>query len=367
MKNTNTNTNTSFFKKVGFVLLFSIFAFSNYWVKGQIYRPLNFATTFYATNNTTATDLHFDYDWNRNFSYIVFNNTDKSIQIKPNATSERPWVETTPLILSGNDSFSFFFRLTNMAGGSSGIGKKIVLELVDTFGVFFKQIDSIDVTNASQGDFNVKSFLTDTGVYRVRLVYRTNNDNPTLSIWNFVSSTIPTVLPVTYSSLSAKPLANGVKIEWTTTNEENNSYFEVERTNDGDNWLTLGTVEGNGTTYAQSSYEYMDNNPAQGLNVYRLKQVDWNGDYEYSSNKTVVWGGEIAKNAVQIFPNPSANTIQITGVEKPKVTVYSMAGVVMLEAENTNHLDIQNLLRGVYFIQVQDAAGEVSRIRFLKD
>lgn len=174
-------------------------------------------------------------------------------------------------------------------------------------------------------------------------------------------------LPVTYSSLSALPLANGVKLEWTTTNEENNSHFEVERTNDGDNWLTLGTVEGNGTTYAHSSYEYMDNSPAQGLNVYRLKQVDWNGDFEYSSNKTVIWGGENDKNTVQIFPNPSANTIQITGVEKPKVTVYSMAGVVMVEAENTNQLDLQHLLRGVYYIQVQDAAGEVSRIRFLKD
>ena len=111
----------------------------------------------------------------------------------------------------------------------------------------------------------------------------------------------------------------------------------------------------------------MDNNPAQGLNVYRLKQVDWNGDYEYSSNKTVVWGGESVKNTVQIFPNPSASTIHVTGVDNPKVTVYNMAGVVMLESENTNSLDLQHLLRGIYYIQVQDAAGEVSRIRFLKD
>lgn len=361
----NTNTNTSFFKKVGFGLLFSLFAFSNYGVKGQtLYQPLLLASSFYNSNNSNNLDLHFDFDWNRSGGQsgtnVSFDNINKRIEIFPTVLNTEYYFETTPFIFTLNDTFSYTFRASNASGTST-----LKISLVDTITNSVTNIRTIVISNASS---TAGERITVSGIYRIRFSYSTTGNNqPRLEFSNFNTTTTPTVLPVSYSSLSAKPLANGVKIEWTTTNEENNSHFEVERTNDGDNWITIGTVEGNGTTYSQSKYEYMDNSPAQGLNVYRLKQVDWNGDYEYSSNKTVIWGGESAKNAVQIFPNPSANTIQVTGVEKPKVTVYNMAGVVMLETENTNQLDLQHLLRGVYYIQVQDAAGEVSRIRFLKD
>ncbi len=361
----NSNTNTSIFKKVGFVLLFSLFAFSNYGVKGQsIYQPLILATSFYNANNSNNLDLHYDFDWNRSGGLagtnVSFDNSLKRISVFPTNLNTDYYFETTPFIFTQNDTFSYSFRATNASGTST-----LKISLVDTATNTITDIRTISITNASStsGDR-----ISVSGIYRIRFTYRTTgNNSPSLEFSNFTTTTTPTVLPVTYSSLSAKPVANGVKIEWTTTNEENNSHFELERTNDGENWITIGTVEGNGTTYAQSNYEFMDNNPVQGLNVYRLKQVDWNGDYEYSSNKTVVWGGESVKNTVQIFPNPSASTIHVTGVDNPKVTVYNMAGVVMLESENTNSLDLQHLLRGVYYIQVQDAAGEVSRIRFLKD
>lgn len=178
---------------------------------------------------------------------------------------------------------------------------------------------------------------------------------------------LTTPLPVTYSYFNAKPSNNKVHLEWETTSEINNSHFEIEKTMDGEYWYTIGTVEGAGNSYGAQFYSFDDNSPAQGLNVYRLKQVDWNGDFEYSSNKTVIWGGESPMNTVNVFPNPGTEKIYISGVENPKVTIYNLAGTVQFQSENKNELNLQFLQNGVYFIQIQSLSGEVSRIKFIKN
>ena len=315
-----------------------------------------------AANPNTGTDLWYDFGWERSATKVDFQNINNSnrIRLDGNGNSGTITVTTIDFSLTNSNSLNVTYQLT---GGSVTTSQVTIVNTSNN-----NQLTTINLLSTTVTTTNILANINNLTPGNYILVFELMAPGSRgLTISGFSTNATPSLLPVSYASLSAKPLVNAVKIEWATTNEVNNSHFEVERTNDGENWSNIGTVEGNGNTFSITNYEFVDNSPAQGVNIYRLKQVDWNGDFEYSITKTVLWGGESSKNSVQIFPNPSASTIQVSGVENPKVTVYNMAGVVMLQSENTNRMDLQELLKGVYFIHVQDAAGEVSRIRFIKE
>lgn len=342
------------------------FLFVGFFSNAQNYEPLVSASSFVNGNTTanpnTGTDLWFDFGWRRSSDNISFNSN--SITFPRQSTSTT--ISTVDFALTPANTISFTITPENNGNTDRRLDINVRSFANNTVARTFVLTQST-TPNLRSGTINYSLDLTGLtpSNYYVEFVFTSNNT--TLNFSNFSTDATPSILPVTYASLSAKPLTNAVQIEWATTNEVNNSHFEVERTNDGENWTTIGTVEGNGNTFSVTNYEFVDNTPAQGANIYRLKQVDWNGDFVYSVAKTVVWGGEIAKNNVQVYPNPSANVIHITGVDNPKVTIYNMAGSVMIQSSNTNSLDLQELLKGVYFIHVQNPAGEVSRIRFIKE
>ena len=89
-------------------------------------------------------------------------------------------------------------------------------------------------------------------------------------------------LPVEMLYFNAKIDGTDAILEWATASELNNDRFEVERSLDGINYEYIGEVEGNGTTDLQVVYQFIDIAPRQGLNYYRLKQVDYDGAFEYS-------------------------------------------------------------------------------------
>jgi hypothetical protein len=89
-------------------------------------------------------------------------------------------------------------------------------------------------------------------------------------------------LPVKFNHISAINSNHINNINWSTSIEINNSHFEIERSTDGRNFLYLDRVEGNGNSNKTNLYEYSDKNPLDGINYYRLKQVDFDGRYEYS-------------------------------------------------------------------------------------
>ncbi len=82
------------------------------------------------------------------------------------------------------------------------------------------------------------------------------------------------------------PEKDVVDLFWITESENNNDYFDVERSIDGIDFKKIGTVKGAGNTDHQTQYFTMDEDPFTGVNYYRLKQVDFNGEFEYSESKT---------------------------------------------------------------------------------
>ncbi len=174
-------------------------------------------------------------------------------------------------------------------------------------------------------------------------------------------------LPVGLASFTANVTGREVALKWITDEEVNNSGFDLERKSNADNnWIKLTHIKGAGTTNSQTIYTYKDLNIPTGKYNYRLKQIDYNGNYEYLELKGFVDVG-IPKvyNLSQNYPNPFNPTTKIN-YDLPldsKVTlkVYDVTGreiytalnnVQVQAGYNTINLNFSNFASGIYFYRI---------------
>jgi hypothetical protein len=111
-----------------------------------------------------------------------------------------------------------------------------------------------------------------------------------------------TPLPVTLLYFDVKPNGNTVDIQWSTATEFNNDYFIVQRSQNNLHYEDIVKVDGAGTSTILKNYFTVDQNPYTGMSYYRLKQVDYNGSYKYSSIIPVEFNAEIV---FDVFPSIS--------------------------------------------------------------
>lgn len=115
-------------------------------------------------------------------------------------------------------------------------------------------------------------------------------------------------LPVSWLSFEATLQQKTCVLQWITASEINNDYFEVLRSADGINYTKIGMISGNGTTTQISKYNYIDYNPLNGSNYYKLKQVDNDKKTDYSTIQFVYNGLNWTSNDILLFPNPIEHT-----------------------------------------------------------
>ncbi|MGB0984276.1 MAG: lamin tail domain-containing protein, partial [Saprospiraceae bacterium] len=135
-------------------------------------------------------------------------------------------------------------------------------------------------------------------------------------------------LPVEFSDFYSEKINNAVQLFWETRTELNNSHFEIERSTNGKKFVRIGEVQGNGTALETQLYNFVDNSPQQ-INYYRLKQIDFDGQFEYS--KTIVVNMEHqATLDIRVFPNPTKNkfNIDFTNIieQDVRIEIYNMNG-----------------------------------------
>ena len=153
-------------------------------------------------------------------------------------------------------------------------------------------------------------------------------------------------------------------LKWATASEIDNDHFEVERSADAATWVTLGQVKGAGTTIQEQHYSYIDANALNGVNYYRLKQVDIDGNFVYTNIEEVTFDGGAASTAttVTMFPNPLNEsgplTIQLSNSAATitNVSITNAIGQVVSTGTSSQTNVIQltdlNLAAGVYAISV---------------
>jgi|SRR5690606_12169396 len=179
--------------------------------------------------------------------------------------------------------------------------------------------------------------------------------------WN---QTLPFVIPVELSSFTANVVGSGVSLNWTTASETNNSGFEIERlqikNSELQSWKTIGFVAGFGTTTETKSYSFKDEDVPAGIYSYRLKQIDFDGTFEYSNEVEV----EVIKPSVysleQNYPNPfnPVTEISFNLAEEGFVTleVLNLLGQRVATLVNDNmksgfhtiNFDASDLSSGIY-------------------
>jgi hypothetical protein len=141
-------------------------------------------------------------------------------------------------------------------------------------------------------------------------------------------------LPVELTSFTAIAKGKNVELKWNTATETNNYGFDVEKKRMKDdlgnmNWDNIGFVEGHGTTNSPKSYTFIDGS-ASGTVVYRLKQVDRDGSFEYSNQVEVTVASPAEFALMQNHPNPfnPATSIryQVAAPGHVSLKVYDMLG-----------------------------------------
>ncbi|MCZ7616719.1 MAG: hypothetical protein M5T52_24915 [Ignavibacteriaceae bacterium] len=123
---------------------------------------------------------------------------------------------------------------------------------------------------------------------------------------------VTTIIPVEFTSFTAAISENKVTLNWTTATELNNQGFEIERKLSGNKFERIGYVPGYGTTTEPKTYAYVDEDVSTGVYFYRLKQIDFNGSYEYS-NEIEIDINFTPKEYIlcQNYPNPFNPTTRI--------------------------------------------------------
>jgi len=139
------------------------------------------------------------------------------------------------------------------------------------------------------------------------------------------------MIPVEFASFTVSADENSVTLNWSTATETNNSGFAIERKSALDErWKEVGFVPGFGTTTERKSYSYTDENLAIGNYSYRLKQVNFDGTFEYSNSVIIEVFSPEKYTLAQNFPNPfnPSTTIEFSIPQTSNVTIeiYNVIG-----------------------------------------
>ena len=184
------------------------------------------------------------------------------------------------------------------------------------------------------------------------------------SPFTLASTTTNNPLPIELISFTATLQNEVVELNWETASETENDYFEIERSRDGQNWEYLTTVDGAGTSIVPLSYTTFDDKPYGGENYYRLKQVDFNGQFEYVGIDVVDVPFNNAGD-LSIFPNPSTGVFTVTGDanELDQIAVFNAIGqqiqVSVNLVDDQAVLDLTNHENGVYYIRTEYSVNRI--------
>ena len=324
---------------------------------------------------------------------VVKNNKIYNNNINPNAQVSGSGINVngspfnTPIITQ-NEIYGNWWGITIQNGTTVQAGPNPNLgniENVDTTddgsNIFYGNIqgtDTFDVYNNCTNDIYAQnndwraydSTLIETHVYH-------KVDNNLHGLIKFMP--FSTSIPVELTSFTTSVGDGNVVLNWITATELNNAGFEIQKGNHTSTllsvteWESIGFVNGNGTSTETHTYSFTDQNPVTGKSYYRLKQIDFDGSYEYSNVIEVNLTLPIEFSLEQNYPNPfnPITSIQYTISSKQYVQllVYNVLGkeIAMLVNEEKpagNYevkFDASKLSSGVYFYQLQ--AGDFIEIK----
>lgn len=200
--------------------------------------------------------------------------------------------------------------------------------------------------------------------------WTTSTGDVTLTCQDFTNN----MLPIELISFDSKLRGVEVLLSWSTASEINNERFEIEHSTDGKTYNKIETLAGQGTSNRTIYYETIHSYPSQGMNYYRLKQVDFDGMYSYSDIEVVEYRNN---KRISAYPNPfiQAITLEFSSIDYNyssgnvrTIEVYDIYGKLALSQEVSMDetrisLDLSMLDGGVYFLHTLEGKSILSNIQ----
>jgi len=159
--------------------------------------------------------------------------------------------------------------------------------------------------------------------------------------------------PVELTKFEAVKQNRSVDLFWTTVSEINNDKFVVQHSTNGTDFRTIGTELGFGTTYDERDYQFSHDTPAEGLNYYRLKQVDFDGSTSVSEIVAVEYN---TTSRLNVYPTYATDYLNIEGAQSESGSIFNISGQIIetINLEEYTRVSLVNYQSGIYFLQIDN-------------
>lgn len=198
-------------------------------------------------------------------------------------------------------------------------------------------------------------------IQRVLPTYQDNNPNN--SFPNGTVSVADVNLPVALTQFLVVKESNAANLAWSTTEETNSDHFEVQHSLNAKNWAVLGTVKSHGESKVLRNYNYQHATPNNGANYYRLRMVDNDETFAYSTIRSVNFAG-LAESAISVFPNPASDHLFVNNAEINKLktlTIVAQNGKELVSSPvSATGVSIKSLQPGLYLVKLLSQDGTLS-------
>ena len=173
----------------------------------------------------------------------------------------------------------------------------------------------------------------------------------------FLIGNLPIPLPVSLSKFNLGENPTGIELNWSTSSEQNNAYFEILHSYDALTWDYVGKIMGAGNSQVETRYSYYFPTEQKGIHYFRLKQTDTDGKATSSEIKSILFQ---YATETEIYPNPAnqITTLQFGKANNRQIQLFNTAGVLLenLESsEDTYHLQTAPYENGMYLLFIDGA------------
>lgn len=177
-------------------------------------------------------------------------------------------------------------------------------------------------------------------------------------------------VPVEWLAFEAEKRDETAVLDWSTATEINNDKFEVYRSIDGNSWDKIGIVDGAGTTSTQSDYQFVDRNPNLGSNYYRLKQIDFDGHFEFSDTRFLNFDRNSTTVLFDFYPNPTQDFLFIKvddHKESYTAEILDYSGKVIQREilKEEAAINMSNYVSGLYLIRIINKSGQIVEMEYV--
>ncbi|SEI52312.1 Por secretion system C-terminal sorting domain-containing protein [Dyadobacter sp. SG02] len=174
-------------------------------------------------------------------------------------------------------------------------------------------------------------------------------------------------MPVTLISFEATAVENAAHLSWATSEETNSDRFDIQRSRNGKEWKVIGSVKSEGESKVIRPYSFIDVKPIAGANLYRLKMIDRDSTFAFSSIKNVRFDNLIASS---IYPNPVTDMLSVKVADWKQVknvAITNLAGLKVYSSGpvESGTIDVSGLEPGIYILHITALDGSDSTHKFV--